>query len=81
MSIQQDISLEKNRNKVGTVQKVIIDAFESPYYVARTEADSPEVDNTVLIKSAEILNIGDFYNVKIISADSYDLIATLEQDV
>ena len=75
MSLQQEISLEKNRKKIETVQKVLIDDFEKPYYVGRTEYDSPEVDNTVLIESAQPLIVGNFYDVKITAADTYDLIA------
>jgi len=75
MTLQQEISLEKNRKKIGTTQKVLIDDLETPYYVGRTEYDSPEVDNTVLIKSNQPLSIGDFYTAKIVDADLYDLMA------
>jgi len=74
MSLQQEISLEKNRKKIETVQKVLIDDFEKPYYIGRTQYDSPEVDNTVLIESQKPLLIGNFYDVKIIGAELYDLI-------
>jgi len=77
MSLQQEISLEKNRKKIGTIQKVLLDDFEAPYYVGRTEYDSPEVDNTVLIESSEPLTVGEFYEVKIVSADVYDLMGKL----
>ena len=75
MSLQQEISLEKNRKKIGTTQKVLIDALETHCYVGRTEYDSPEVDNTVLIESSRPLTIGNFYTVKIIDAELYDLMA------
>lgn len=74
MEIQQDISLEKNRKRVGAMLKVLVDEYEAPYYVGRTEYDSPEVDNTVLIRSAERLQIGAFYDVCIKEADLYDVI-------
>jgi ribosomal protein S12 methylthiotransferase len=73
MSLQQEISLEKNQKKIGTVQKVLIDEFEAPYYVGRTEYDSPEVDNTVLIESKQPLVVGNFYDVEIVNGDLYDL--------
>jgi ribosomal protein S12 methylthiotransferase len=78
MSLQQEISLEKNRKKIGTVQKVLIDEFEAPYYVGRTEYDSPEVDNTVLIESKQPLIIGNFYDVEIVNADLYDLMGVAQ---
>jgi ribosomal protein S12 methylthiotransferase len=74
MAIQQGISSELNNDKVGQVLKVIIDREENDYYVGRTEFDSPEVDPEVLIEKAEkTLKIGDFCQVKITSAEDYDL--------
>ncbi len=74
MALQQEISLELNNEKVGRTFKVLIDKKEGDFYVGRTEFDSPEVDNEVLI-SAENgkLEPGKFYNVKIIRSDFYDL--------
>jgi ribosomal protein S12 methylthiotransferase len=77
MLLQQEISLEKNQTKIGTTQKVLIDDFETPYYVGRTEYDSPEVDNTVLIESKQPLSVGDFYNVKIVGAEMFDLMGVV----
>lgn len=73
MEIQQEISLELNNLKVGRTFKTLIDRLEGEYYTGRTEFDSPEVDNEVLIKVAGELKIGDFYNVKIFRADEFDL--------
>ena len=73
MELQQEISLELNNLKVGKTFKTLIDRIEGDYYIGRTEFDSPEVDNEVLIKVAGKLKIGDFYNVKIIRADEFDL--------
>jgi ribosomal protein S12 methylthiotransferase len=73
MEVQQEISLEKNEEKVGNVYKVIIDKKEAGRYLARTEFDSVEVDNEVVIGSAESLPIGEFVNVKITKAFDYDL--------
>ena len=72
---RQDISLELNQKYVGKELKVLVDRVEGSNFVARSEFDSPEVDNEILIPKAEdYLRIGDFARVKIESADHYDLI-------
>ena len=74
MAIQQNISLETNEKRVGTVEKVLIDRIEGDYYIGRTQYDSPEVDDEILISVDEAdLNIGDFVNVKLVKADYFDL--------
>ncbi|EFN91354.1 30S ribosomal protein S12 methylthiotransferase RimO [Prevotella amnii] len=74
MAIQQDISTEIERAKVGHTFKVIIDRKEGDYYVGRTEFCSPEVDPEVLIPMKEdTLRVGEFYNVYITSSDEFDL--------
>lgn len=73
MEVQQEISLEKNQEKVGKTLKVIIDKKEAGRYLGRTEFDSVEVDNEVIIQSKKKLTIGDFVNVKITKAYDYDL--------
>ena len=74
MERQGHISLEKNEALVGTTQKVLIDRFEGDTYFGRTEGDSPEVDNEVVIQSdSNYLRVGDFVQVKITGADHYDL--------
>ncbi len=73
MEVQQDISLEKNMQKVGKVFKVLVDKKESGRYLGRTEFDSVEVDNEVIINSTKKLAIGEFVNVKITKAFDYDL--------
>jgi len=73
MDFQQDISLEKNMDKVGRVMKVIVDRREAGRYLGRTEFDSVEVDNEVIIRSAKKLSIGDFVDVRITKAYDYDL--------
>lgn len=73
MELQQEISYEKNVEKVGKIFKVIIDKKEAGRYLGRTEFDSVEVDNEVVIHSSKKLTIGDFYNVKITKAYDYDL--------
>ncbi len=78
MELQQAISNAKNQTKIGQVFKVIIDKEDADYYVGRTEFDSPEVDNEVLIEKTNVLEIGQFYNVKIISADDFDLFGVVE---
>jgi ribosomal protein S12 methylthiotransferase len=75
MEVQQEISLEKNQEKVGKTFKVIIDKKEAGRYLGRTEFDSVEVDNEVIIenKSKKKLIVGDFVNVKITRAYDYDI--------
>jgi ribosomal protein S12 methylthiotransferase len=73
MEIQQEISYELNQQKVGKVFKTIIDKKEAGRYLGRTEFDSVEVDNEVVIHSSKKLPIGDFVDVKITKAYDYDL--------
>ena len=73
MDFQQDISYEKNLEKVGQTLKVIIDKKEAGKYLGRTEFDSVEVDNEVIVKSKTKLKPGDFVMVKITKAYDYDL--------
>src|SRR5690606_32954928 len=74
MELQQGISLEINRTRVGQTLKVIIDRKEGDHYVGRTEYDSPEVDNEVLISATDqYLRVGDFTEVKITGASEFDL--------
>jgi ribosomal protein S12 methylthiotransferase len=73
MDVQQEISYRKNEEKVGKTFKVIVDKKEAGKYLGRTEFDSVEVDNEVIINSEKKLNPGDFVNVKITRAFDYDL--------
>lgn len=74
MEIQQRISAEINKTRVGKTLKVLIDRKEGGFYVGRTEFDSPEVDNEVLIEAKDnYLRIGDFVKVLIESAEDFDL--------
>jgi len=73
MDVQQDISLEKNTEKIGQIFKVLVDKKESGRYMGRTEFDSVEVDNEVIINTKNKLVIGDFVQVKITKAFDYDL--------
>ncbi len=73
MQLQEGISRELNETKVGQTLKVIVDSEEQDFYVGRTEFDSPDVDNSVLIRKNKALRIGEFYNVKITEAAEYDL--------
>lgn len=73
MEIQQEISLEKNQEKIGRIFKVLIDRQEGEYYIGRSEYDSPEVDNEILVSSDFPLDTGSFYNVRIERADYFDL--------
>lgn len=74
MRLQEDISLENNQRRVGDELCVIVDSRQGDYYVARSEYDSPEVDQEILIPaSLRQLRRGGFYRVRITSADNYDL--------
>ncbi len=73
MAIQQEISSELNRLKIGHEMRVIIDRKEGEYYVGRSESDSPEVDGEVLITSSDELKTGSFCSVKITGSEDYDL--------
>lgn len=75
MELQEAISLETNRSKIGTTLKVIVDREESDYFVGRTEFDSPEVDPEVLIKKNEQVRIGEFCQAKITDALPFELMA------
>lgn len=80
MDIQQEISTEINQHKIGKQFKTIIDRVEGEYYVGRTEFDSPEVDNEVLIKTdTNYARIGDFAQVDIFDAADYDLFGNIAQ--
>ncbi len=74
MQVQQQISYSVNQNKVGSTCKVLFDRKEGNYFVGRTEFDSPEVDNEVLVEAQNnYVRIGDFANIKITSAEAFDL--------
>ena len=75
MELQQGISLELNQAKVGKTFKVLVDRKEEGVFIGRTEFDSPEVDNEVILKSADYLRLGDFVNAKVTSATEFDLMA------
>ena len=79
MELQSGISYELNQQKIGKTFKVLFDRVEGDYFIGRTEFDSPEVDNEVLVKKeGEIfVRLGDFANVQITSADHYDLYGIL----
>ena len=79
MELQSGISYELNQQKIGKTFKVLFDRAEGDYFIGRTEFDSPEVDNEVLVKKeGEIfVRLGDFANVQITSADHYDLYGVL----
>ena len=74
MDVQQEISFDLNQQKVGNTYKVLFDKKEGDYFIGRTEFDSPEVDNEVLVKAdTDYVRIGDFANIKITSALDFDL--------
>lgn len=74
MKIQEGISSELNNKKIGNTYKVLFDRIEGGYFIGRTEFDSPEVDNEVLVSTqSNYLRLGDFSNVKITHAEEFDL--------
>lgn len=77
MEIQQGISYELNQEKTGRIIRVIIDGENDDFFIGRSEGDSPEIDNEVLIGKSQPLKTGEFYQVKIISAGIFELFAEL----
>ncbi|MDL2230473.1 30S ribosomal protein S12 methylthiotransferase RimO, partial [Alistipes sp. OttesenSCG-928-L06] len=73
MRLQNRISHENNQRRIGREEKVLIDRQENGYFVGRTQYDSPEVDQEVLVEASAGLEIGRFYTVKITDGDDYDL--------
>ncbi|MFN8310622.1 MAG: 30S ribosomal protein S12 methylthiotransferase RimO [Chitinophagales bacterium] len=74
MAIQEEISLELNQQRVGKEMKVLFDRKEGGYFIGRTQYDSPEVDNEVLVDATNsYVRVGDFANVKIVRAEEFDL--------
>ena len=81
MEMQEEISLEINEDKVGQVLRVIVDREEEDYYVGRTEWDSPEVDNEVLIEKHSDIVVGEFCKVKVKEALPFELIAEFAETI
>ena len=77
MAVQQDISWSLNQAKIGNTYKVLFDRKEGGYFIGRTEFDSPEVDNEVLISAEQYVRVGDFANVQIENAEEFDLYGKL----
>lgn len=77
MELQQGISEELNQQKVGKIYRVLFDRKEGGYFVGRTQYDSPEVDNEVLVPATQYVRQGDFALVKITSAEAFDLYGEL----
>ncbi len=79
MAVQQEISFKLNQEKIGKEYKILVDRKEGEYFIGRSEFDSPDVDNEVLVKADKdtYLRIGDFAKVKIYEASDFDLYGTL----
>ena len=76
MDLQSQISWDLNQEKIGNTFKCVIDRKEGEHFIGRTEFDSPDVDNEVLIDASKFyVKTGEFINVKIIDATEYDLYA------
>lgn len=79
MDIQEEISYRLNQEKIGKVYEVLIDREEGEFYVGRTEHDSPEVDNEVLVRADSAdLEVGQFCNIRITGAEAFDLYGNVE---
>jgi len=78
MELQQGISFDLNKKKIGKTYKVLFDKKEGEYFIGRTEFDSPDVDNEVLLNAKDnFVRVGDFSQIKITSAEDFDLYGTL----
>jgi len=78
MEIQQQISFDKNLAKIGQTYKVLFDRKEGDHFIGRTQHDSPEVDNEVLVEASDTyIRVGDFANVEIINTEAFDLYGKL----
>ena len=77
MEVQQEVSLKLNQQMIDKIVKVVIDGKEGDFYIGRSQYDSPEIDNEIIISSKSDLRIGDFYNAKISDAEHFDLFATI----
>lgn len=75
MQIQSEIALQKNRERAGLKMRVLIDRIEGDYYIGRSEFDSPEVDQEVLIEVEKAVKVGEFHEVEITDAEEFDLFA------
>lgn len=73
MEVQQGVSYELNQERVGNTYKVLFDRKEGGYFIGRTEFDSPEVDNEVLVKATQFVRQGDFADIRITEAHEFDL--------
>ncbi|MCK5028960.1 MAG: 30S ribosomal protein S12 methylthiotransferase RimO [Bacteroidales bacterium] len=78
MEVQREVSNELNKSRIGDLYEVLIERKEGDYYVGRTEFDSPDVDNEVIVKSEnKRLRIGSFYKIRITDSDDFDLTGEL----
>jgi ribosomal protein S12 methylthiotransferase len=77
METQKEISEQRNESFIGKTMKVLIDAQENDFFIGRTEWDAPEIDQEVLVRSGQPLNVGTFYSVTITDATEYDLVAAV----
>ncbi len=80
MEIQQELAFEHNKKLIGNTFKVLFDKKEGGYFVGRTQFDSPDVDNEVLVSAEDsYISIGDFAQIKIIDATDFDIYGELIQ--
>ncbi|MDD4847350.1 MAG: 30S ribosomal protein S12 methylthiotransferase RimO [Bacteroidales bacterium] len=79
MKVQQEISLEHNQKLINQTFKILVDSEEEDYFIGRSEFDSPEVDNAVMIEKSDKIKVGEFCNVKIQEADLYDIFGKVQE--
>ena len=77
MATQQRISESRLGQKIGKTMSVIVDSIENEKIIARSHADAPEIDGTVIIEATSSVAVGELVEVKIVESDKYDLYATL----
>lgn len=77
MEAQQEVSLKINQQMIGKSIKVVIDGKEGDFYIGRSQYDSPEIDNEIIITSKKDLQVGNFYQANINDAEHFDLFATI----
>jgi len=80
MVVQEQVAQEIGEKKLGQTLKVIIDREEPDYYIGRTEYDSPEVDPEVLVDKTQPLILGNFYQVKIMGSQVFDLFGNIDNN-
>ena len=80
MTLQSKIFFNKNKNKIGKKYRVLVENIENNTAIGRNYAMAPDIDGAILIKCDTILTIGNFYDVKIVNTEEYDLIGVVQNE-